>query len=227
MLNSRSDLNAVVFCTRTIFARDIRNFNDNFVDSIWSCITFKRREAFPSESLFEIYKRASLLLMHPAGDDFFIRERRHAILHFCSKARSTRAVYANYLLQTHSSLFSLLDGHAISFNSPTKFVEKSRPTSERAATGRTRTAGIRRYIFTPPCDCISSKFSVCRFARRGTGSAKNNQPYPAPTVVRIYLTSGREINAHPKSRKFYRGISIGHELALSASPASSNLSAFH
>lgn len=111
-----------------------------------------------------------------------MREWRRVFTFFAT-SRPAGMVYANYLLRTHPSLFLLLDGHAISFNSSAKFAGKkstnvrhaaprhvaSRCTLRRGRRGPPRTY-IRCYICTPPRNCISSKFSVRLLSRR-----KNNE----------------------------------------------------
>lgn len=133
-----------------------------------------------------------MLLMHnPARGRWFFYAwtKRQAFSHFFPPVSRIAhgAAYANYLLQTHPSLFSLPDGRAISFNSPTNFAGKSRRArrgSTRAHRGHAtrldkRIARISAviHIFAPPCDCISSKFSVLsrcwrnRQRKKSSGSA--------------------------------------------------------
>lgn len=122
-------------------------------------------------------------------------EQRRAFYIFAAHART---VYANYLLQTHLSLFSLLDGHAISFNSPTKFAGKSRPASAPSHEGHGYPtlyihASVRLHfveIFRMPV------LSLWNWQR------KNNEPYPQPRPLSVYLTREREINASPKVGSF-------------------------
>lgn len=98
---------------------------------------------------------------------FFTRERCRVFtfLYFCNImlsicARCMQIIYCKRIPR----YFSLLDGYAISFNSPTKFAGEKVGDAHRGYAIRwTRTVRIRRYIFTPSCDCISSKFSVCLF----------------------------------------------------------------
>jgi len=148
-------------------------------------VRYIQRQKAVSRTLEIICKRASVtdICIQPAM--IFLCEQRRAFYIFAA-TRSTRTVYANYLLQTHPSLFSLLDGHAISFNSPTKFVGKSRPASERAR--RRRIDEERGYPTLYIHASVRLHFvEIFRMLVLSLWNwqCKNNEPYPAPAVVRI------------------------------------------
>lgn len=132
--------------------------------------------------------------------------RVFTLLHFCNImlsicARCMQIIYCKRI----SRYFSLLDGYAISFNSPTKFTGEKVGDAHRGYAIRwTRTiyTYIRRYIFTPSCDCISSKFSICLFSLSLFFSPcswqQKNEPYPTSSVHSV--TRSREINSSRRSR---------------------------
>lgn len=125
-----------------------------------------------------------MLLMHnPVNDDSFIHERRHAFSHFFDVTfrvlgRRMQIIYckripryfhyqtaAQYLLTPRRTLQEKVDERGVASTRRIAVMPYGRQENRTY---------IRCYIFTPPCDCISSKFSV--FSHRGTGSAKNSDP---------------------------------------------------
>lgn len=128
------------------------------------------------------------------------------------RRHAPRDVYANYLLQTHPSLFLLLDGRAISFNSPTKFAGKSR----RARRGKhVAQRGEARHGASQSCHTVDkrivhisgviySHFRAIAF-RRNFPYARSLSPWNFCSTKKrgrlpaVHLTRRYEINALRKS----------------------------
>lgn len=130
-------------------------------------------------------------------DNSFMCERCRVFSYFSTSPFRVRAtVYANYLLRTHPSLFFATRRPRNIFQLPDEVCDKKKKVGESARRGEasehasTRRGGIavmphgrqedrtyiRRYIFTPPCDCISFAKNFLFSLTDETGSAKNNDP---------------------------------------------------
>lgn len=145
----------------------IRNFNGNSIQ-FYSTLNSKAKKAraiFIREIFEIIYKHALFLLLIHLAMTFFTRERCRVFLHFCNIVLSTCArcmqiIYCKRIPR----YFSLLDGYAISFNSPTKFAGEKVGDAHRGYAIRwTRTVRIRRYIFTPSAIAFRRNFPYACF----------------------------------------------------------------
>lgn len=117
-----------------------------------------------------------------------------ALLHFYNVTLYALGVCKLFTVQTHLSLFSLLDGHAISFNSPAKFARKKKERARRRVATRVarqfapygrRGSWISGVIYSRlHAIAFRRNFSYVRvLSPWHWRQYKNNEPYPAPAAV--------------------------------------------